>query len=124
MNKRRTRILKALNDGEAAPPPAAPASGRGPEGGGKPPEGEGQGALRVAPQGVWRYAAYLFSFKPSVGLTLGILFATSSDPRSRRFGYACLACALVGALATLAVGLAHRSDLFEGGANWMIERYH
>jgi hypothetical protein len=50
----------------------------------------------TAPRGGWRFAAYLCSLFPAVGLCLGLLFAPSPDAGNRRFGRICLVLAVAG----------------------------
>jgi|GEM_PF-6755945 hypothetical protein len=51
------------------------------------------------PDGLWRWLAWAFSLVPVVGLTLGLLFASSPDKKAKRFGRVCLVLALIGLIA-------------------------
>jgi len=56
------------------------------------------------PEGIWRWLAWAFSLVPMVGLTLGLLFASSPDKKAKRFGRICLVLALLGLIALAVQG--------------------
>jgi hypothetical protein len=63
------------------------------------------------PEGIWRWLAWAFSLIPVVGLTLGLLFAPSSDKKAKHFGRVCLVLALLGLIAMAVHGWIQQAGL-------------
>jgi hypothetical protein len=66
------------------------------------------------PDGIWRWLAWAFSLIPMVGLTLGLLFASSPHKRAKRFGRICLVLALLGLMALAVQGWLKQDGLDAG----------